>query len=88
MGGAIPRQVVLACIRKQAEPVIRNKSVSSVPPRPLYQFLSGIPALTFLSHGPCDLGHISNKPFLPELLLVTVFIMKHIETMSLALILG
>jgi hypothetical protein len=39
LGGANPRQMVLMCIRKQAEQAPGSKPVSSTPPWPLLSFL-------------------------------------------------
>ena len=49
VGGAIPGQVVLGSIRKQAEQAMRNKPLSSTPPWPLYHSCLQVPALTSLS---------------------------------------
>jgi hypothetical protein len=50
MDGATPRQVALSCIRKQAEPGVRNGTVSSVPAQLLLQLLLWLP-----SEMECDL---------------------------------
>lgn len=52
MGSATLRQVVLNCIRKQAEHVFRNEPVHSVLPA-----LVLVPALTFLE----DDGHYTES---------------------------
>jgi hypothetical protein len=39
VGGAIPGQVVLSSIRKQAEQARGGKPVSNIPPWPLHQLL-------------------------------------------------
>lgn len=67
MGGAIPWQVVLGAIGKQAEQVMETASKQYPVPWLLYLsisaswFLPGIPALTFLNDVPCDLRH--TNPF-------------------------
>lgn len=50
MDGATPKQVALSCIRKQAEPGVRNGTVSSVPAQLLLQLLLWLP-----SEMECDL---------------------------------
>lgn len=50
MGGAIPVQVVLSCIKKPSEQATRRQSViSSVPPQMLLQVLPLASCLEFLS---------------------------------------
>lgn len=51
MGGAIPEQVVLCSIRRQAMKAIRRKPVNSVFPWLLLQFLLHFSALSLLCDG-------------------------------------
>ena len=46
MVSAMPGQVVLGSIRKQAEQARKSKAVSSIPPWPLHQPLPQVPVLT------------------------------------------
>ena len=60
VGGASPEQMILGCIRKQAEQAMGSKPASSVPPWPLHQFLLEVPYLCFcpdFPQGNIALGH-------------------------------
>ena len=48
MGSAIPGQVVLGCMKKQAEQATQSKAVTSIPLCSLLQFLASVSALAFL----------------------------------------
>ena len=48
VGNAIPGQVALRYIRKQAKQAMQSEPLSNVPPQPLLQFLPGVLALTSL----------------------------------------
>lgn len=52
MGGAIPRLLVLHSIRKHAEQATESKAVSSIPPRPVLQFMLSNFDLSFFPN--CD----------------------------------
>lgn len=76
VGGTIPRQLGLGCIRKQAVQARRSKPVRNIPPWLLFQFLFPGPCLepTLV---PLDDGleHVNQiNPSLPVLLMVVVFI--------------
>lgn len=51
MGSATPGLVVLGCTGDQAEQAMRDKPVSTLPPWPLLQFLSKVPALVLYDDG-------------------------------------
>lgn len=57
------RNVVLSCVRNQAEEAVGSKLAGSIPPCFLPQFLFWLPSID------CDLGCINQmNPFLPTLL--------------------
>lgn len=80
VGGANPRHVVLASIRKQAEQAMGNKPVSSIPPWPLGRLLppafcpGGVPVLTFGDDEEWCARVTEISPFPCKLALVRIFV--------------
>lgn len=85
MDGDNPRKVVLGCIRKQAEQVMKNESVNRIPVWLLLQFLHSGYCLEFLPWLPPQRSEPEmyaelNSFLLPKLLFIIVFIT--IETLT------
>lgn len=73
VGLVSPGQVVLSCIGKWTEQVMRSRLVSSVPPWPRFQFLTPVSALEFLLWIP-QLMQLDPEvsSFIPQFLFVKV----------------
>jgi hypothetical protein len=73
-GVFIPGQVILGCIKKQAEQAMRSKQVSSISLWLLLQFLPLVSSPEFLPWLPLMMDYEPKKSFLLQVVFIMVFI--------------